>query len=173
MFSRVFPAYHPRKGEPTFFVEKIMAGLADCQPDWKMLDDFVQYDWYKYYNCTEPKFHTIRAGKRWKVGDFFVPKIWMDKPYRSKQLQFAPPIEIKNVWSVEIQNNGLNWFVSIACKDVSLNKKGFRTLLPLCDVAVNDGLECNSFQDWFNRHSKTKDKLFTGQIICWNENIKY
>ena len=28
-YSRFFPTYHPRKGEPTFFVEKIWKGLYD------------------------------------------------------------------------------------------------------------------------------------------------
>lgn len=74
-FSKFFPAYHPRKGEPTFFVEQIQGGL---------------------------KVHTIRAGSRWKVGDKFSPRIWSGKPYRTPQLTIAPDIEIKKIWDVEI-----------------------------------------------------------------------
>lgn len=40
------------------------------------------------------KYHTIRAGNRFKKGDYFSPRIWTDKPYASKQYQFHPDILI-------------------------------------------------------------------------------
>ena len=47
-FSRYFPSYHPRKGEPTFFVEKIHWGLIDLvHTKWlgcfEMLPDLNQH----------------------------------------------------------------------------------------------------------------------------------
>lgn len=78
-FSRVYPSYHPRKGESTFFVDKIISG---------------------------EKSHTIRAGNRWKVGDKFSPRVWSDKPYRSPQIEFAPAIEVKKVFDFKVTDDG-------------------------------------------------------------------
>src|ERR1700745_105437 len=107
MFSRSFPQAHPRVGEPTHFVEKIWAGLAD---QGMVMDgiDFGNYpaDFHRYYNAV-PKWHTIRAGNRWKVGDIFVPKIWSGLPYRSKTISFAPPLEVKKVLDITIDECGV------------------------------------------------------------------
>ncbi len=74
-FSKYFPAYHLKKGQETFFVEKFLSG---------------------------DKKHTIRAGSRWNTGDIFSPRYWTGKPYNSKQEQFAPDTEILKVYSFEI-----------------------------------------------------------------------
>jgi hypothetical protein len=34
-------------------------------------------------------------------------------------------------------------------------------------LAKNDGLSHDDFKDWFSKLP------FSGQIICWNENVKY
>lgn len=153
-FSRTFPSYHPRAGQPTFFVEKILAGLSDMHyPDFKIPKEFKNYDWYEYYNCNQPKYHTMRAGHQWKVGDKFSPRIWSGKPYNSKQIIIAPDIEIKKVWDFEIKNNM-----------VLVNDKS--TIAEL--IAINDGLNNKDFKEWFQF-----PKPFEGQIICWNESIEY
>lgn len=162
-FSRFFPAYHPRKGEPTFFVEKIMAGFADKGNGWIMQDEFVLYDWHEYYNAI-PKWHTIRAGKRWKVGDIFSPRIWSGKPYASKQVAFSEPIEIKKVFDFEIVPVGEYFSVYI---DHLVKKEELQPTL-----AKNDGLKEIDFVHWFSS-KEIKQKGFDGQIICWNEKIEY
>lgn len=164
-FSRVFPSYHPRKGEPTRFIEKIYAGLADGRPDFKIPNDAnALWDWYEYYNCVAPKHHTIRAGHRFKVGDKFSPRVWSGKPYRSKQIIIAPDIEVKKVWGLEIKDSEIRIRGSerTACRlyDVPANEIPF--------IAVNDGLSFIDFMHWFQF-----PKNFEGQIICWNENIIY
>lgn len=88
--SRFFPKGHPKAGQPTHFVEKIEACLADTIPGWEMSKTFALHDWEPYYNCTMPKGHTIRAGNRFKVGDMASLRVWSDKPYRSKQVEFCP-----------------------------------------------------------------------------------
>jgi hypothetical protein len=41
LFSRFFPAYHPKKGQPTYFVEKIWAHLIiDGQHDIETCEAF-------------------------------------------------------------------------------------------------------------------------------------
>lgn len=153
-FSQVFPAYHPSKGEPTFFKEKIWAGLADITEGFKIPDHCVDWDWHEYYNGI-PKYHTIRAGNRWKVGDKFSPRVWSGKPYQSKQIIIAPDIEVKKVW--EIFSDGILWWV---------NHQPFITDNQRV-LAENDGLDYGDFLNWF------KYKPFSGQIICWNDRINY
>ncbi len=58
MFSTVFPSYHYRVGESTYFVEKIRTGIQD--------DYFFELP---NGTIALPKFHTIRAGKRFEVGE--------------------------------------------------------------------------------------------------------
>jgi len=169
-FSRVFPVYHPRKGEPTRFIEKIYAGLADILPEFKIPNDANDYwEWLEYYNCTTPKYHTIRAGSRWKVGDKFSPRVWSGKPYQSKQIIIAPDIEVKSVQEIKIEVDKDyvcilidNWPFFEENENMVTQIEAFETL------AKNDGLTLADMKAWFKY-----PKPFTGQIICWNEKIKY
>ena len=162
-FSRVFPKYHPRAGEPTYFVEKIWEsiGLPDKGYSFNSPDEYMNFIRGDSAVIFE-KHHTIRKGNRWKVGDKFSPRIWSGKPYQSKQIIIAPDIEIKKVWDIEIINqkiiiNGV-YFGEYA--------KGFYDD-NVTTLANNDGLSLIDFENWFG------DKFFQGQIICWNDNIKY
>lgn len=162
-FSRVFPGYHPKAGEPTNFVEKI----------W---ESFIQTEQFTLSRCCElsrhlgigdynmnnirqirfePKHHTIRAGHRFYVGECFSPRIWSGKPYRSKQLIIGPDIEIKSIWNFKIKSTGAMYLEGFPPYDIDM-------------VAKNDGLSNEDFLDWFEY-----PRQFTGQIICWNEKINY
>jgi hypothetical protein len=160
-FSRTFPSYHPKAGQPTYFVEKIWNSKRDGIGD--LPDDYTAFV-LNYINNVDgtpnifsgQKFHTIRAGHRWKAGDWFSPRVWSGKPYNSKQIQFAPDIQIKKVWDVEFDGDGCLWIFSD-------KERGPRVLHT---VAKNDGLTLEELISWFN-------KPFTGQIICWNEQINY
>ena len=158
-FSRVFPSYHPMAGQPTRFIEKIYASLADNVEGFKIPNSANDYwDWHEYYNCTKPKHHTIRAGHRWKVGDKFSPRVWSSKPYQSKQIIIAPDIEVKKVWDFEV------YFEKTLQQKQVLKLKSGKGNIP--EIATNDGLELIDFLHWFN-------KPFDGQIICWNDSIEY
>lgn len=163
-FSRYYPKGHPKAGQFTFFVEKIFAGLApSIIPDPLIIPGFI---WAQFQDCRLPKHHTIRAGARFKAGDMASLRIWSDKPYRSKQLEFAQ-VEVKKVWSIEIW---LSDQITIGLPEIA----GVQLrMLPLCVVAENDGLECSDFEAWFRLHPKKKGKVFAGQIICWNDKIEY
>lgn len=171
MFSRVFPAYHPLAGCDTYFVEKLWNSfnvfalkeefIAPFDDDVNELNKSLPYNiLYKFKGSllnrtkfTEKKFHTIRAGHRFKVGDKFSPRVWSGKPYRSKQIIIAPDIEVKKVWNFNKYAAGFDMPDANATTIIS-------------QIAKNDGLELQDFKDWFN-------KPFSGQIICWNENINY
>lgn len=162
-FSRVFPKTHPKAGESTYFVEKIWKGLYDIEPSSHLPFDWTKYDeafpvsenYDRKLNIHEhaPKYHTVRAGERWKVGQVFSARVWSGKPYASKQIEFAQ-IEIKKIWNIEVL--GLTWL---------LNDKPLNTL-EIHEIGQNDGLSYKDFKDWF--------KLpFNGQILCWNDEIDY
>jgi hypothetical protein len=110
------------------------------------------------HDTLTPKYHTIRAGHHFKVGDFFSPRVWSGKPYASKQIQFAPDIAVKKVWDFEIRDYRY-W----------LNRKWIgSTSDKMLEIAINDGLGLDDLHSWFKY-----PKPFYGQIICWNENINY
>lgn len=167
-FSRVFPAYHPKKGQPTFFVEKIWQSFGINplfpSPSLSIHNTHLPYDIVHlvgddlvYLHEYVPKHHTIRAGNRWKVGDKFSPRVWSGKPYNSKQIIIAPDIEIKKVWELNVDSDGI----------VDMPKAKATTILH--DIAKNDGLSIGDFIAWF----KDFKQAGTYQIICWNENIEY
>jgi hypothetical protein len=63
MVAKTFPAYHPRKGEPTGFRDSILSG---------------------------DKQHTIRGGHGNRFdGDTVSLRQWESRPYASKQQEFA------------------------------------------------------------------------------------
>jgi hypothetical protein len=158
-FSRTFPAYHPKAGQQTHFVEKIWNSITELGlPHFKNKDFSDDFMWsilpLSNYRC---KYHTIRAGNRWKVGDKFSPRVWSGKPYNSKQIIIAPDIEIKKVWDFEIKDH--RFIVDGMVKGIDE---------AILTIAENDGLTIFGFMDWFKF-----PKEFKGQIICWNENINY
>ena len=168
-FSTRFPAYHQKKGLETNFVEKILNGLSD--PKQYIEDDYKPAR-------TDRKFHTIRKCKRWKVGDKFSPRIWSDKPYRSKQKIICSDLEIKKIWDIEIWLRNDEIWYNIGWNDrhaVCLNTNIGRDLLKR--IAGNDGLNYYDFLCWFKiplyLSKQAKFEPFSGQIICWNESIKY
>lgn len=174
-FSTKFPSHHPLKGQPTDFVGKIWAGLLNIDHD--LYSDYLHPDgrpgfcrsadsYLKLFGDKQ-KHHTIRKGNRWKVGDIFSPRFWGGKPYRSKQVTFAPDIEIKKVWDIEIRimpyaNNEFKVWVD--------NKHVPWGIVE--QIIRNDGLIEDEFVQWFKSH-KRKKTIFLGQIICWNKNIEY
>jgi hypothetical protein len=66
-FSKYFPITHPKKGQPTHFVEKIL---------------------------DKTKIHTLRAGYSVKDGSILSPRVWSDQPYKSKQIQFMEDLPV-------------------------------------------------------------------------------
>lgn len=168
-FSLNFPNTHPRKGEPTFFVEKIWKGIWDGETSmnnplagyWEQYDQAfpLKYTDQENIHQHKPKVHTIRAGNRWKVDEWFSPRIWTGKPYASKQLQFGPPIQIKKIFKIKVDDSGL-WVDDYLWQS------------PYDRIAINDGLNNRDFIDWIIKPYSDKKSLI-GQAICWDESIEY
>lgn len=153
-FSRVYPSYHPRKGEPTFFVEKLTKSFQSLGYDRIDMPDNLEFDLGMYHLC-DAKSHTVRGGHRFKVGDKFSPRVWSGKPYQSKQIIIAPDIEVQKIWTFQIEGP-VYWFDGYAM-----------TLNEVKELANNDGLTADDFECWFNV------KEFDGQVICWNGALEY
>ena len=172
-FSRHFPKGHPKKGECTYFVEKIWNGFR--QDDFSLPDSFIP--WTDNYSLLltgneylmamavrEIKYHTIRAGNRFKAGDMASLRVWSDKPYRSKQIEFAQ-VEVKKVWDFVISDGNYS---------IDTIEQG--SFIPDCELeklATNDGLNVDDFWSWFSIHPKATGANFKGQIICWSGQIEY
>ena len=177
-FSMKFPSYHKRKGEQTFFVEKLLNwySMQEENPYYKlseMLEDLngekIEHEGFdmkpfirSLYKIKDHTFklHTIRSGNRWKVGDECSPRVWSGMPYKSKQITILPDLEIKKIYKFEIRkrkNHGTGIFI---------NKKQISPDTVI-EVANNDGLTISDFMAWFKYPC-----LFKGQIICFGD-VKY
>ncbi len=168
IFSRIFPATHPKKGQPTHFVEKVYKSLYLMKQvpkelveafNWEIMND----------DKISAKHHTIRAGNRWKVGDKFSPRVWSGKPYASKQIIIAPDIEIKKVFELKLQ------FISRPFVTFK-GEKGYHESYPegtLLQMAKNDGFDNSEDLESWLLNGKGWDPVFEGQVLCWNENINY
>jgi hypothetical protein len=182
-FSRYFPAYHPKRGEPTYFVEAILtqlgidytshdyfAWLTNNNPD---INIFFLLEFIESLSINiDPKSHTIRAHKKpLKVGQLVNPKCWAGKPYNKTkegywQIKFAPDIEVKKTWPIRIDLTDqyeLVYLIDELGDAISVDEK---------KLASNDGLTEQDFYDWFDT-SKNRKKVFAGQVVCWNEKIEY
>ena len=154
MFSRVFPAYHPRKGEPTYFLEQMLKQLIT---DGKATTEDLKGP---FVDCSVLedvgyKSHTVRKGHNFKPGDYFKPKVWTDKPYKSVKHQFSPPVLVEKTFDFELTKAD---FIANG------NRCGLKQLHRL---AMNDGLTSEDFECWFNTAP------FDGQIIVWNATLEY
>lgn len=164
IFSRQFPAYHPKAGQPTYFVEKFLQSFVYAPDNPHVLAELLGYESAdifldKLYRFN-PKHHTIRAGYRFKAGDYFSPRVWSGKPYRSKQIVIAPDTKILKVWNIAIE-----WDFLLESYHWNVFEVG---KTDIATIAKNDGLSEEDFESWFPEKEE-----FDGQIICWNENINY
>lgn len=183
-FSRSFPAYMDKAGQPTFFVEKflnlqwpgwrdstflrLLLAVNDRKIKEGKLKEQQVIDFYCSLNpsITEVKMHTIRAGHRWKEGDVTHAAVWSGRPYHTPQIIFAPDIELKKVWDITVKKWADDWridFANYSCPGVV-----FPDYSMVHTLAKNDGLSTQDFLDWFKF-----PKPFDGQIICWDENVNY
>jgi len=172
-FSRTFPAYHPKAGQETYFIEKFWQSLYNVgKIDNCLGSPLLEKEFEVFSNPSHfiiPKYHTIRAGNRWKVGDKFSPRVWSGKPYASKQICIAPDTEVKRIWNIRIEiDEPYHVFVLVLTE-----KEDTFYMLPTSDVARNDGLSFDDFKAWFKPYCKKRENFFLGQIICWDENVNY
>lgn len=175
--SRTFPAYHPKAGQPTYFVEQILNALGI---DWnnnldyqkllyqlnpRLTDHELITFWHKLryeavydsYQLEKEKLHTIRAGHRWKQGDKASIRVWSGKPYNSPQIIIAPEVELVSVGEFAIRNG----YVLLHNAKIA-NQVLFDRAEIIHRIANNDGLSMEDLKAWFKY-----PKPFEGQILAW------
>ena len=141
MLSKVFPATHSRKGEPTYFSQKVQAAHYPTMSD------------------ETPKLHTIRENyDLWrdriaqvKAGEAEIClRQWTGKPYRSKTVEI---MRLGCDDGVGIQKLNFGW-----CGDKQVpviegwymdGEFGSKK-----ELAKNDGLSLEDWQAWFKAHEK-------------------
>ena len=186
-FSRHFPGYHPKAGQPTHFVEKILNCLDTKVFTMEQLMatpliDHRLVDMEIYDSCV-PKSHTVRAGHRWKSGDMASFRVWGNDvnpksgrsgPYHSKQITIAPDVEIVKVWDIEIKRGtktgGCIYMDGklFAAIDLTYPNTDNHHWDNVKRLAANDGLTGMDLLKWFKFPSPMQ-----GQIICWDSTIEY
>lgn len=133
MVSRVFPSKHKRKGEPTYFVEKLNQGVF---PE-------------KHLGIIAPKITTIRSNyELWKKridevneGKAILSlRYWSGKPYCSKQVEFARFDKDSGIGIQEL------YFLQGSLLDPSICCN--RRINPY-ELIKNDGLNNEDFFEWF------------------------
>lgn len=180
---------HPKEGENTMFVEKVLnclginytnnfyfetlVGLNKSKLENGILteDDLLRFQASLYPFCEDCKGHTIREKNHFNAGDFVKLAVWSDVPntkngrvgaYHSPQIIIAPDVEVKKVWEFEISG------LTVLINNTPINSIKTR------EIANNDGLDMIEFRDWFcDSPDFKKGKVFQGQIICWNDSINY
>lgn len=166
-FSRYFPKGHSKEGQPTFFVEAFLKGNRS-----KVVVPSLQNTFnYDELEIGFAKTHTIRAGKRFKKGDIFSPRVWSGKPYRSPQIGFAPDTLVKQVWDFSIFQDNLTGSTMFSIDGIGYDcdyRPGTHAHYLLFELSTNDGLKLDDFMSWFKY-----PKPFEGQIISWSGNEGY
>ena len=145
--SRTFPTTHPRKGELTYFKQKIE--LALMKQENPNLEIKAQYP-----NGVElePKIHTIRANHQlWakrmaevQAGRAVIELFyWSEKPYKSKQVVFATLDKDSGCGVQELS------FVSNKFNYPKVNWGLVCCWIDVAELSKNDGLSLDDFKAWF------------------------
>ena len=151
--SLTFPKFHKRAGDPTYFKEKLINGLAQLQGE----------------DC---KIHTIRANyelwskriKEIQEGKAILSiRYWSDKPYRSTQNIIC---ELDKTSGIGVQKVNFTAFSLCEGKTTPLAVQIDDYKPSLSDVAANDGLELQDFKDWFKGYDLNKPMALI-QFTSW------
>lgn len=146
-------------GEPTHFIEKL----------WKMAiqqEYFDREEFYYYYGLAKevkqiqlydtfaPKLHTIQnQSDRFKVGQKVQPYVCTEKPYRSPQFDFMPPLEIVSKQTFDIIHDSFMFqkkaFVFIDGRKLWEDE--------IESLAINDGF--NSIEHFFQYFTKPVENM--------------
>lgn len=162
MISRVFPATHPRRGEETHFMSKILLNFDQVVVQ-DGEDQFPSKPGYtsKYAAAIvkdmgfEPKITTIRENydlwsrraEKINRGEAVLSlRQWSGSPYRSKQVEFMRlekiGVQKVSIQRIPIESGAKQKFMSIVAGGITV---------PMPIVAKNDGLREEDFWNWFKK----------------------
>jgi len=166
--SRVFPATHPKKGQKTYFDNKIKIGICwdrrtnnNCpahahKPNCYNCEYYVDIEGHS----NSIKLHTIRANyELWRkridevnAGNaILVLYEWTGKPYHSKTNELFRFDKDSGIGIQEFKLNSIEDTYSW-----SLIDNRFFDSHNIIDFATNDGLSLTDFKDWFKNYDLSK-----------------
>lgn len=145
--SKVFPANHPRAGQPTDFEHKLLLGekIHTIRKNAEL--------WKK--RCKE-----INAGEK-----ILCVREWTGLPYRSKQREIARYERI-GVQEIELCREFLT--IDGECHPL-MGARIDNKLAIISDIYKNDGLSQDDFSYWFLRGYKGGYSIFKGIIIHFTD----
>lgn len=123
--SEQFPSTHKRKGEETFFVNKIK-------------NELKKHTIRKNYQLWKKRVDEVNKGRA-----VISIRTWSGKPYNSPQVEKFQLTKENNVGVQKIQFTKSNIYIDERRSAVSLE-----------ELANNDGLSLEDFQDWFKKYPK-------------------
>lgn len=129
--AKVFPAGHPRAGEPTHFRHKVEAAINGWSDHWLKLHTIRGN-----YPLWKKRFEQIDAGKA-----CLSVREWSGKPYHSKQVEIARLTKEDGIGLQKLKSCKTVWQSIIS----ALNDETVYEPYNL-SIAYNDGL---TFNDWF------------------------
>ena len=142
LVSRYFGKESKQAGEPTNFVEKI-------------LDGSKKHTIRLNYQHWEKRFEEIKAGKA-----YLSLRYWLDAPYKSPQQEFLR-LEAKDGIGVQKLSFPMGTFID----DVDSSVR-------LVNIAENDGLDFETFKDWFGE-KLTANNVNEDLVIIHFTNFRY
>ena len=152
LVSRTFPKGHKREGDPTYFVEKILNNgdilpTSDVLIEWEIVGfDPKIHTCRKNYELWAKRIKEVQEGKA-----ILSLRYWSDKPYRSKQVEFAVLDKDSGV-GVQKLDFFANSFIMPRIDGSNFQYEFFHSNI-LCK---NDGLEWEDFKDWFKNYDLSK-----------------
>ena len=165
----ILPFSTQLNGKPTYFVEKIQAGLVQEQrfKEFNILDfEPENFDFDYFLNCI-PKIHTIREDKndRWKAGtkiDFFI------NCRQPSMFRFAPVLPV-----VSVQEVLMTYYHSDIIQ-ISVDGRELFSYIERTEFAINDGFD--SWEDFFNyfypKIKASPQDAYKPKLIHWTD-LKY
>ena len=156
--SQQFPAKHPRKGEPTGFVDKIQEalnyvkyfGIGGMQPTKRAKIHTMRTNW----NLWSKRFRKIYEGKA-----CLSLRVWSGKPYASKQVEIARLTKADGIGiqklhlTDEIDMSGEYGIVESTWELFGIHGD---TKVSYKHLAYNDGLSYEDWDAWFEKYDKSK-----------------
>lgn len=138
MLSKVFPVTHKRAGEPTFFRDKLLAAVFSDTTHWQKLHTIREN-----YPLWLERIKQVQAGEAQ-----LCIRQWTGKPYRSKTVEVT-----RLGWQdgVGIQRLNFGWHngeqIPVIEGWYMYGENGSKT-----ELAKNDGLSLEDWQEWFKGH---------------------
>lgn len=163
MFSNKFPAYHPKKGKATRFIESFFWGMLLSNQYNEVDRKIKELKEHSVYNTPindrlasfTPKKHTIREGFKRKKGEVMSPRVWSGKPYYSKQIILGADITLHHVYNFSIAKEKNIYTVQIVGE---YNSMMFKVRINLDELRVRHGFSTE--EKTASRDYKTGDLFF-------------